>query len=89
MILSSSGQRTMRTCLDEAERLSAGDVSKSDFEGAKWVFLSGYILYRCALCQPLASQPFGNMQIGRGTGAPLLLRADAYLWRWCISRASD
>ena len=46
MILSSSGQRTMRTCLDEAERLSAGDISKSDFDGAKWVFLSGYILYR-------------------------------------------
>ena len=37
----------MRTCLDEAERLSAGDISQSDFEGAKWVFLSGYILYRC------------------------------------------
>ena len=46
VILSSSGQRTMRTCLDEAERLSACDVRKSDFEGAKWVFLSGYILYR-------------------------------------------
>jgi len=46
VILSSSGQRTMRTCLDEAERLSACDVRQSDFEGAKWVFLSGYILYR-------------------------------------------
>lgn len=48
----------MRTCLDEAERLSAGDISKSDFEGAKWVFLSGYILYRWAMCYSLGSQPF-------------------------------
>ena len=58
VILSSSGQRTMRTCLDQAERLSAGDISKSDFEGTKWVFLSGYILYRLPLCRFCASQPF-------------------------------
>ena len=36
----------MRTCLEDAERLSASDISREDFEDAKWVFLSGYILYR-------------------------------------------
>lgn len=49
VILSCNGQRTMRTCLDTAERLSVDDISESDFEGAKWVFLSGYILYRYAV----------------------------------------
>ena len=44
--LSCNGQRTMRTCLEDAERLSANDISEDDFQGAKWVFLSGYILYR-------------------------------------------
>ena len=46
VILSCNGQRTMRTCLEDAERLSANDISEDDFQGAKWVFLSGYILYR-------------------------------------------
>jgi hypothetical protein len=36
----------MRTCLEDAERLSVADISEEDFAGAKWVFLSGYILYR-------------------------------------------
>ena len=46
VILSCSGQRTMRTCLEDAERLSGTDIGEADFAGAKWVFLSGYILYR-------------------------------------------
>ncbi|EIE22244.1 Ribokinase-like protein, partial [Coccomyxa subellipsoidea C-169] len=46
-----NGQRTMRTCLTGAERLSAGDISAEDFGSAKWVFLSGYILYRQDLLQ--------------------------------------
>lgn len=47
VILSCNGQRTMRTCLAGAERLSAEDIAMDDFQ-AKWVFLSGYILYRHA-----------------------------------------
>jgi hypothetical protein len=47
VILSCNGQRTMRTCLEGAERLSASDICIEDFR-AKWVFLSGYILYRHA-----------------------------------------
>ncbi|CAL8468805.1 g8346 [Coccomyxa elongata] len=51
VILSCNGQRTMRTCLSGAERLSATDISAEDFGSAKWVFLSGYILYRQDLLQ--------------------------------------
>ncbi|CAK0780061.1 hypothetical protein CVIRNUC_004926 [Coccomyxa viridis] len=66
VILSSSGQRTMRTCLDDAERLSTSDISREDFEGAKWVFLSGYILYRQDLLQ-------SAVQLARQTGAKVAL----------------
>ena len=34
VILSCGGQRTMRTCLDGAARLTAAEVTQGDFEGA-------------------------------------------------------
>jgi len=40
-ILSSEGQRTMRTCLDGAARLQPQELRSTDFEGSKIVYLSG------------------------------------------------
>lgn len=51
MILISNGQRTMRTCLDDAARLTASDLRLEDFTGAKWLLLSGYCLYGKGLLQ--------------------------------------
>ena len=49
----------MRTCLGEAARLTANELSVEDFQGAKWLLLSGYCLYGQNLLQravELASQ---------------------------------
>ncbi len=35
----------MRTCLGEAARMVADDLSVQDFNGAKWLLLSGYCFY--------------------------------------------
>ena len=41
----------MRTCLDDAARLTADHLSVEDFRGAKWLLLSGYCLYGKGLLQ--------------------------------------
>ena len=49
----------MRTCLGEAARMTADDLSVQDFRDAKWLLLSGYCLYGQNLLQravELASQ---------------------------------
>lgn len=46
VILSCDGQRTMRTCFPDSSRFSVGVLQPRDFQGAKWVFLSSYSLYR-------------------------------------------
>lgn len=51
MILICNGQRTMRTCLGEAARMVADDLSVQDFSGAKWLLLSGYCFYGKQLLQ--------------------------------------
>ena len=91
VILSCNGQRTMRTCVDTAERLSVDDISSSDFQGCKWVFLSGYILYRQDLntsflnfCLPLHASDldWGRYSALPGHPAwdPGLQRHRALLW---------
>jgi len=51
-ILSScDGQRTMRTCLDNSARLYPSELEVSHFAGAKYVFLSGYMLYNEGLLE--------------------------------------
>lgn len=45
----SSGQRTMRTCLDNAARLDAEELKVEDLRGAKMVYLSGYCFYTAGL----------------------------------------
>ncbi|KAL3140309.1 hypothetical protein ABBQ38_004574 [Trebouxia sp. C0009 RCD-2024] len=51
VIFISNGQRTMRTCLGEAARMGADDLSVDDFKGAKWLLLSGYCCYGGNLLQ--------------------------------------
>ncbi|KAL0055474.1 hypothetical protein WJX82_000862 [Trebouxia sp. C0006] len=51
VILICNGQRTMRTCLGEAARMVADDLSVQDFSGAKWLLLSGYCFYGKQLLQ--------------------------------------
>ncbi|DBA76000.1 TPA: hypothetical protein ACH3X2_008930 [Trebouxia sp. C0005] len=51
VILICNGQRTMRTCLSEAARMAADDLSIQDFSGAKWLLLSGYCFYGKHLLQ--------------------------------------
>ena len=51
VIFISNGQRTMRTCLGEAARMAANDLSVEDFKGAKWLLLSGYCFYGVNLLQ--------------------------------------
>ena len=51
VILICNGQRTMRTCLGEAARMVADDLSVQDFNGAKWLLLSGYCFYGKHLLQ--------------------------------------
>ncbi len=41
----------MRTCLGEAARMVADDLSVQDFKGAKWLLLSGYCFYGKHLLQ--------------------------------------
>lgn len=36
----------MRTCFPDNDRFNASVLEEGDFEGAKWVFLSSYCLYR-------------------------------------------
>lgn len=50
-ILSSEGERTMRTWLDGAARFSPEELSTTHFAGAKYVFLSGYCLYNEGLLE--------------------------------------
>lgn len=40
------GNRTMRTCLSDAVRLHANELTQDDLRGAKWILLNGYGLYR-------------------------------------------
>lgn len=41
----------MRTCLDDAARLSAHQLRIEDVQGAKWLLFSGYCLYGDNLLQ--------------------------------------
>ena len=41
----------MRTCLGDATRLSAQELSLQDLQGAKWLLLSGYGFYGEGLLQ--------------------------------------
>ena len=41
----------MRTCLGDAARMGANDLSIEDFRGAKWLLLSGYCFYGQILLQ--------------------------------------
>lgn len=45
VILAHDGQRTMRTCFENAVRLDAGSVEEASFAGCKWAFVSCYALY--------------------------------------------
>lgn len=54
VILSCNGQRTMRTCLGDATRLAAEDLTLKDLQGAKWLLLSGYGFYGQGLLQRAA-----------------------------------
>jgi hypothetical protein len=49
VILSCSGQRTMRTCLEGAAALTADDLLAADFAGAAWAFFSAYGMYQRGL----------------------------------------
>lgn len=45
VILTCEGQRTMRTCMENAARLSPDDIVADDYKGVKWALFSAYGLY--------------------------------------------
>ncbi|KAK9805408.1 hypothetical protein WJX73_002177 [Symbiochloris irregularis] len=65
VILSCNGQRTMRTCFPDSSRFGSV-LQPGDFDGAKWVYLSSYCLYRPGLLKEA-------VQMARDAGARVAL----------------
>lgn len=69
VILSCNGERTMRTCMDDAARLSIDDLDVKDFSGCRFFFLSGCtfeVVVHHVLVRLTQSHPFhitSSMQI--------------------------
>lgn len=67
-IVSCEGQRTMRTCLDGAARLQPEELKAEEFQGIKWVYLSGYCFYTPGLLERAV-----DLAHGAGTSVALEL----------------
>lgn len=56
VILAHDGQRTMRTCFENAVRLDVDNVKEASFRGCKWAFVSCYALYTEGLLPKVLEQ---------------------------------